>query len=359
MSNYMRSTIVSPLVPYSFTGAKASYSAANDGATAQLGFRFNAVTTSPITHVAWYQDVTGTMTGITYIAEIQTDSGGGIPSGTVLGAGTGATAYRTSDGWSAEIALGTNTGTLTTGVTSYWLVIRDGGGTNPTGSNNAKLQTWGGCLAFGQVRKFNGTNWTANVLGRDGVFYCLHADGKVTGYPITSTFAVTALGSVAGKMYGTSGYGFKMQFAQNQTIDAVSFRMVLSGSPGDITMVLADAAGTTIESVTVDEDLFIDDDRNLITFAAPHVMPGGTDFYVVFSCTGNSSNYYTPYTVGVNSTYISQIAGSMRFLTGDSASPTAMTVETAEIPVAVGVLSFNGPAGGTTGKLASFNAGFN
>lgn len=202
------STVIAPawLTNDIWQGAAISAQHTIDAASEQIGMCFVPDEDMTITDAAMYFNITGSMTGVTAIFEFQTDymSSNTVryPSGTVVGGATSAFALPTSSGWCSLQTFGTAV-SLTKG-TPYWLVLRDGGGTAPTGSNYYSSVRTGGASSKsdGQaVRHHNGTNWTTTTLVYTSMFYYLKTStGVWIGRPITqmntSHGEVSAYGTV-------------------------------------------------------------------------------------------------------------------------------------------------------------------
>jgi hypothetical protein len=332
----------------SYQSTNGRLNAANEA----VGFKFWPTSTSPITHVCFWCDISGTMTGITYAARIETNSGD-APSGSVLGAATAAIAAPAADGWVAETALGTATGNLTLN-TPYWLIIADGGGTAPDTSNYTVFGLNNSPASFGgRARHHNGTNWTTTTAGSgDGIMYVKHQDGTYDGI-VTATGTGTK--SAAATISGTTRMGMRGQFAQAQKISTFACKLDKATSPSDldITLYIGD---TLTETVTRAAAEIIANQWVSVVFSEV-TIPAATYFYVMLhqnSDGGDGSNNYSVYA----STFVTSTSSLWKLVYGTSETPSSLTVSTTEWPTAfVGGNGLSG-AGGAV-PAAGFNTGFN
>jgi len=352
-----------PLGPHFCAGAGCggitvnSYQSTNgrlNAANEAVAFKFWPTTTSPITHVAFWCNITGTMTGITYKARIETNSSD-APSGTVLGAETAGIAAPAADGWVAETALGTATGNLTLN-TPYWLVIADGGGTAPDTSNYTYFEYNNTPMYFGgRARHHNGTNWTTTTAGSgDGIFYVKHQSGAYGG--ITTSSGAGATKSAAASIYGTTRMGLRGQFPQAQKVSTFSVKLDKAATPADLEFSLY-SGDTLVETVTRDDVEIIANTWNSVIFTET-TIPANTYFYVLMhqaSDGGDGSNLYQVYA----STFVAATDTLWRLVYGTSTTPSSLTVSTTEwCEGVVGGSSITGAGGGAV-PAAGFNPGFN
>jgi len=278
-------------------------------------------------------DIGGSTTGIKLKIEFQTDSAD-TPSGSLLGTASAAFSAPAAAGWTGLQNLGSNTGTLTMNV-PVWLVLIDGGGTAPTGTNFIQLLNLGtgGQLDGGESRKFNGTNWTSvSAVLTDPVFVCHDVAGHYIGYPVTSDG-----GSVSARhIFSTNRTGIRFKLGVGGSIYGVTVDLVKVAAPASLDFTLY-AGATSLGAVTVAAASILNTQHMVFYFAAPVVVPGGTDLYLILHQTadgGDSSNYYAPLTfMAPNATYLTAFAnGDFTQVYGTNTNPTLLTVDTSEYP---------------------------
>ena len=295
----------------------------------------------------------GSTTGITLKMRFETDSAD-VPSGSVLGAASAAFAAPASAGWTGLQTLGANTGALTMNV-PVWLVLVDGGGTVPTGTNYIQLLDLGtgGQLDGGSSRAYNGSNWTtvsADLI--DPVFVCHDTAGRYIGYPVTSNG-----GSVSARqVFSTNRTGIRFKLGVGAQIYGMTDNLVVTGSPTSLDYTLY-AGSTALGTVTVAAASILSTQHQAFYFSSPVAAPGGVDLYLIRHQTGNGgdgSNYYAPLTfMKPNVIYLSAFAnGDFAQVYGTNTDPTLLTVDTSEYPQYVAPLLSN-----PTSSLVNSGAG--
>ncbi len=296
-----------------------------DGPNDRLGYKFYAPTASPVASVAINLSVTGSTTGITLVAAIQADSSD-APSGTDLGTATAATAAPAAAGyWTA--ALVADTGALTVGA-PYWLVLRDGGGTNPTGSNLVQARSLGAVHYAGEkIRAYNGSDWTTiSSAAVAGLITLTFADGTSVGHIVTA--ARTNSGQT--DIFGTNRQGFKFTYGANVTPHGVMFRLTKTGSPSALVCEVYEDSTLRCTGTLAAADIATDTNQALFfstraEVAAASVM---TISFKQAADGGDNSNDYDLLGYPISATYIASMLPTGERSVSGTANPPVTTLDT-------------------------------
>lgn len=332
-------------------------------ATQRVGIKFYADQTLSFTGVDANLLVTGTSTGITITAHIETD-GGNVPSGTVVGAATAAFACPAASGQTGIKNFAT-AASLTAGQ-PYWLVLQDGGGTAPTTSNFWQARastvnnlTWCG----GVLRQFNGTNWTTvTANNQDGLFILQDSLGGFHGQTTTAASAASAQTAI----FGTNYQGIVRKFPVPTLIYGVRSQIRLTGvAPGALECVLTQDGGTSLAtSGPLASGSFSTNSPVIFPFngGAGQLVPANVNIYALLHQVGSVGAAGTSYVCQSsfpNTTYISAVENSDEVfvkgtLASNNADPSGLTRITTEIPfmeflIADPFTDFIPPAGGVGG----------
>ena len=150
-----------------------------DADTEKLAYKYFPATTSPITDIDLYLAPTGSVTGVNFQIQVETD-GADIPSGTVLGSATPEFAGPAAGGFIGLKTLAVNTGNLTLNQ-PVWINLFRSSGTSLDASNYIRMARLYGYPVFSmneKVRHYNGTNWTTTTVTSAPIFLIIkHADG--------------------------------------------------------------------------------------------------------------------------------------------------------------------------------------
>lgn len=302
--------------------------------TEKIAFKFYATSTQAITDIDFKMAKTGTVTGINFKMEIQTDNAD-KPSGTVLGGATAEFAgVATTGNWTGLKALTSNTGSLTIG-TPYWLVLYYSSGTSPDASNyiyiyRSSTSSYGG----GKLRNFNGTDWTT-VTALTGVGYAVYklADGSYVGLG-----ASAAGGAASGltKVFSTNRQGLQMKFAVPVEIQGVYYRVAKAGTPSTLDFDVY-SGSTLLYSQTVQAADITSITDTICLFASPVFIPAGVNCYIILHQTSNGGTTGNDYDVRVTSAQAAAylptlIPSTWALVSGTNTDPTQLSVSTTLAP---------------------------
>jgi hypothetical protein len=326
--------VVGPYSGLSFNAV--SWGAAGDmnSCSERLGFKFTAPTTSPVSDVDWYMDVTGTVTGVNFNIRIETDSGD-APSGTVLGTATANFTGLAADGWTGLKALGTNTGNLTIG-TPYWIVVSCASGTLDA-SNYVRTFYFDADIGE-KIRHHNGTNWTttAALAGESAVVVVKHADTTFSGTAVTSTAAVNASDAAVGatQIYSTNKQGLRVKFGSQVKLLGAIAAFNEPGTPGSLTLRVYEGSTEKASSPAYGEPQIYAGEPHVVMLSSPVLLAADTFIYVIFEQSGvSSSNTYDIQGGTFNSSYRdAALPTNVDFVWGSGADPTAYTVTNNFVP---------------------------
>ena len=325
-----------------------------DASTEQLAFKYLATTTSPITDIDFYMDITGTVTGINFVVEVQTSSSD-APSGTVLGSASTAFSGLAADGWTGLKTLASNTGNLTFG-TFYWIVVRVSSG-SPDGSNYIQV-LYGNNVRTDlglKVRHYNGTDWTTTtaVFGI-GSFVVKHADGTYSGFG-SGDSGINASSS-ATDIYNTNKQGLKIKFGSPVKILGVRTILNIDGSPGTLTIRVYEGSTEKYSSPGYSAASMQDDTFSTFLFSSPVLLAADTNLYIIFEQSGvSNSNVYSLDGLDYVSTYKTTIMPTnWDFVYGSGSDPTTFTAETDWGPAID--LIIEDPASDLSGKSVWFDS---
>ena len=338
-----------------------------DADTEKLAYKYFPATTSPITDIDLYLAPTGSVTGVNFQIQVETD-GADIPSGTVLGSATPEFAGPAAGGFIGLKTLAVNTGNLTLNQ-PVWINLFRSSGVSLDVSNYIRMARLYGYPVFSmneKVRHYNGTNWTTTTVTSAPIFLIIkHADGTHVGVPIKAS---PAIATNASHIFGTNRQGLKMKFGSKVILRGIQTIISKSGTPNTLEIEVYENS-TLKYSGTVPEANILSGAACPMFFTSPILLASNTDIYIVLSQTGDggsSSNYYRVSVYDIESAYIEAIyPPNVRFIYGTGDNPTTHTIETTEIVLITPI--FDDPAidldeGASGGGLLthpSMSGGFN
>lgn len=329
-----------------------------DANNEKLGYAFVAGTTSAVTDVDLYLDISGDITDTNLAIQIETDSSGS-PSGSVLGAATSAFAGIAADGYIGLQTLGTNTGALTIG-TVYWIVIYYSSGDDLDATDKFGTKDTGFTHDYNaeKIRHHNGTNWTTTAANQfPGWFILKHSDASYSGYPRNGNSSTSGYTDI----YDTNKQGLKIKFGSQVKIEGVTVYMGKSGTPGNMTVKVYEGSVEKYSSVARNGTYLAGNNQWSFQFTSSILLSADTDIYVIFEQDGASdANDFDCITNPINSTYVSAVLpDDYRFVYGSGSDPTAFNVVTDKVPdirlvVTDPAVDFDQEAVGGAGGGASF-----
>lgn len=302
-----------------------------DGTTKRLAYKFFARAGDPITHVDFYLSQTGSPTGVTLTAEIQTDASG-VPSDTLVGTATAAFAP-TGNSYQGAQALGSQAD-LTVN-TPYWLVVRVAGATllDATNFYQARQCGVGADANRERIRAYNGTNWTtvAEFAG-PGLFVVMNtAAGHYQGFPIL----LAPANSAATDIFGNNRQAVRYKIGAPTTFDGIAIQMAKQGSPSNLEVLVYEGS-TLLHTQAMDSTPFETNQEQVCHFDPPVEVAADTNIYFVFRQAadgGNDTNDYDVRVTTVQSDYVGVfLPPDVRFLSGTGDDPTAYTVDNSQVP---------------------------
>ena len=303
-----------------------------DADTEKLAVKYFPATTSPITDIDLYLAPTGSVTGVNFKIQVETN-GADIPSDTVLGAATPEFAGPGAGGFTGLKTLATNSGNLTIN-TPVWIVLFRSSGASLDLSNFIRLIRVGVAMEYPRVRHYNGTKWTTTpVTTYSPCLVIKHADGTYVGMPINSNPTYPANG---GYIYGTNRNGIKLKFGSKVFLRGIQVVLYTLGTPNNL--VVSVFEGSTLKySETILQTERASAVGSPIYFTSPILLASNTDIYIILkqeSDGGNSSNYYRSYIYDIASAdYIECLCSSnLRFVYGIGDDLTLYNIETTEVP---------------------------
>jgi len=306
-----------------------------DADTEKLAYKYFPATTSPITDIDVYLTPTGTITGVNFQIQVETNSSD-TPSGTVLGSATPAFAGPAAGGFIGLKTLTVNTGNLTINQ-PVWVSLFRSSGASLDASNYIRMARLYGYPIFSmneKVRHYNGTNWTTTSATNYPIFLIIkHADETHVGLPIksSSTAPTNAI-----NIYGTNRQGLKMKFGSKVILRGIQTIISKSGTPNTLEIEVYENS-TLKYSGTVPEANILSGAACPMFFTSPILLASNTDIYIVLSQTGDggsSSNYYRVSVYDIVSAYIETIySPDTRFIYGTGDNPTTHTIETTEVAI--------------------------
>lgn len=223
-------------VPVDTSGSIATYDGIK-AAAHRLAIKFRAPDAISIASVALRLAGAGTTTGITYTVEIQGDSSD-APDGTPLGTASAAQAAPAggTQRWIDFLSLGSATGNLTQGA-PYWIVLKDGGGTTPTGSNYVSIQATGGVntkdSALAEKGRKYESDWTSVAVSINLFMYVLK-DTNGHLYPGAVQNSSSNSSSTVADVYGVNREGIRVCFGSLTTVYGFSLAVGKSNSPAQL-----------------------------------------------------------------------------------------------------------------------------
>lgn len=322
-------------------GANSATSMVIDADNDRVAYKYIPTTTSPISGVAAYWDVTGDLSTTNFIIQIETDNND-APSGTVLGGTnckTNAFAGLAADGWTGKKDFIATSGDLTVG-TPVWIVFYRSSGDSMSGSHAIQFvrATNTASSSFSLLQKYKlstdaGSTWTGATEVTCAVpIVTYHADGNYR------------CGTATSGTGGSSGYtdiyndgtehrqGLKFKTGAQVKIVGVHLTVTCDGTPTALTCSVYE--GSTLKDSGTIAASSASGDR-VIWLASPVMLAADTDCYVIFSqANGNDANDYDLQCVKIDNTYITAVLPTnWRFVYGSGTNPTAYTVVTDRIPV--------------------------
>ncbi|MGQ0636453.1 MAG: hypothetical protein ACT4QC_17715 [Planctomycetaceae bacterium] len=306
-----------------------------DSTTKKFGCKFYPTKSTAITHINPNVFKAGTVTGINFTAQIETDSGG-APSGSVLGAATAAWAGPSANGFVGDKALGSNTGTLTVGA-PYWLTVQRDSGT-PDASNYIAPGVLSTTPSRGfndcGVRGFNGTDWTTVSL-TVGHPACVFKDSD----GVYSGCAITGVGNhgSATDIFSTNRQALKTRFGCQRTILGVRGEFTKSGSPGGLTIRCYQGATEKGSMGTLAAaDVISNDGATTILLATPATVDPDQDVYLVLGQASDGGSDSADYDVRGSTLQsgfdTAALPSNWRYCYGSGNDPTAFTVDANFLP---------------------------
>jgi hypothetical protein len=148
---------------------------------------------------------------------------------------------------------------------------------------------------------YNGS-WSNDYTGHYNPIYSLiYSNGNKQGMPyMQRDNTLNIFGN--NKIYQS----FKVS-GSDKTVINVAVSMVKTGNPGPLTVRLETSAGSLVEQGTIPSTAFVTDNRNplwgIYTFTTPRTLVLNTSYRVIFSTTGDSSNYYSTWVVQTGNSY--------------------------------------------------------
>ena len=303
-----------------------------DADTEKLAVKYYPATTSPITDIDLYLTPTGTVTGVNFKIQVETN-GADIPSDTVLGAATPEFAGPSAGAFIGLKTLATNSGNLTIN-TPVWIVLLRSSGASLDASNYIRMARMGTSMEYPRARHYNGTNWTTtSVTVYSACLVIKHADGTYVGMPINANSVNPTNG---GTIYGTNRNGIKIKFGSKVFLRGIQVFLYRLGTPNSL--VVSVFEGSTLKySETILQTSILSSIGIPIYFTSPVLLASNTDIYIILkqeSDGGSSSNYYRSFVYDIASAnYIECLCSpNLRFIYGTGDDPTLYNIETTEIP---------------------------
>lgn len=315
-------------------GAGAAYRI--DSATEKFACKFYVSGTSPITDVNLYLIKAGTVTGMNFTTQIQSDSSD-APSGSVLGAATSNWTGPAANGFQGNKTLGSNTGALACN-TPYWIVVTYVSGGPPDGSNyieaSSPIATASRAINDTKIRSHDGTNWTnVSASAVVGGFVLTHSDGSMTG---VSTMSATGNNGSATDIFSTNGQGIKGEVGSAGTPIGAKFQITKSGSPSALELTLYEGSTQKAIGTLAAADVITNVDWIVIIFDTPAQIAAGATWYMVLrqaSSGGTDANDYDLRGATVGAGLLAALLPTdAAMIRGSGSDPTAMTVDTAFMP---------------------------
>lgn len=300
-------------------------------ANEKMAFQFTVPRAMTITDVDFYCDITGSMTGILLKAHIETDNSG-VPSGVTVGTGTGTVAAPVADGFFGLTAMGASVNLSMN--TQYWLVIEDGGGTAPTGSNFITALNLGGTngrLNNGIGRKYNGSDWTTvSSVSGDGDFVLKNSNGNFFGQPFSASGSNSAT-----SIHGTTRYGIKYKVGGKALIAGAMVNIgAKTGTPTGAFEVSFYADSTLIETISIPVSETYNARKLLVYLTTPYQTNSSTNYYVYVhqaGDAGSSSNRWLITRLVIEAAYSTAVIPTgWDTRSGTTADPTGWTPLTTE-----------------------------
>ena len=317
------------------------------GTTEKIGAKFYAKDTQAFTSVGLYLGVSGTLTGINWKYDVETDNAD-QPSGTLAGTAT------------AEFTLsatGLTLQSISTGAlslnTPYWIVMYYSSGTAPTGSNYVSLYGSSAEVSGGRCRHYNGSDWTTTTpYTRDPDFIAQLTDGTYFGLASTGLFGQSAHTAI----YGTNRQGVRWKYGGSHVVDSVGIYMTVGGTPNPLEISLY-AGDTLQETLVIPAASIVTLTTNRYRFVSAHTIPANTYAYIILhqqSDGGNTGNFYKTEANTVNATYSPYTAmNSFASVYGTSVTPSGLTVSYGETPAVFYPITTNATTGLISGSQTS------
>lgn len=291
----------------------------------EVAIQYYPTTTSPITHVDLYLDVSGTVSDTNFDIRVESDSGG-APSGSVLGAACSKFAGPAADGWIGAKALATNTGNLTIG-TPVWICLRRVDGGDLSGTDKVQLYRIGNNPSLVIFRHFNGADWTTtSPLNSTPLMVLTHADSTLDGG--VGILATTAGSSGYTDIFGNNRQAVKITTAAKITFDGVAVSLLQAGSPSDLTLTIYKGSTAQYGPFTITDI----NGRNYLS--AVVTLDADADYYFVYKQAadgGDDSNDYDMQNYDTTADFL-PVSGFSQMYYGTGDDPTAYTAVTDQIP---------------------------
>lgn len=338
-----------PLCPQwmsqNMTGFVAPTAMNLDASNEKLGIKYYPSTTSPITGIDMVFLIIGAPGS--FRIGVFSDSSDVPNDAGQLGGYSGTFAAPAASGsWIGIQTLASNTGNLTIN-TPVWIVIQYVSGTLDTSNyiQTARANSGYSAMAINNrelFRHHNGTNWTTttSVIGQP----CLiikHADGSYVGFPLTigGALARTAQNDIYVNTGVTQTQGVRFKAGSQIKVMGVRYLLTKTGTPNGLTWTVYEGDISKYSQTEIAANV-ISGRHAICWFASPVLLAADTNLFILATQTGTSdSNDYDLQTWIFVSTYLEAVAESdFRFVYGNGATPSALTVSTTELPFCVPII---------------------
>jgi hypothetical protein len=341
-----------PLAPFGANGLVAPTTPTGmylQAATDKLGLKFYSKSTAPIDYCDIYFTVTGSGSGVTQKCQIEADGTNAPNDASVLGSAS--EAFAMTAGWSGPQSLAADTGALTLGA-PYWLVIIDGGGTPPSGSYYPTARTCTNGSGGGAIRRYT-TSWGAGT-GGDPVFILHHTDGTLEGLPYSGALTSSL------SLYGTAAAGIRFQVGAQATLQSITVRTSITGTPDgafDVDLMVGGSA-TPVATISIPLASVVNNITTTFPLPAPQTLTAGTPYYLVAHqhSGGTNAKCYGLQSVPINATYAAAtgMGTAFSYVSGTVGDPANLTVSNTYMPIlAPNIWSIAADLTGTGGVCAA------
>jgi hypothetical protein len=307
-----------------------------DATNKKIGYKFYAQQALGVSAMDICLTVLGSTAGITLVARIETDNAD-APSGDLVdalyttaafarpAAGTSWTGLQSFGGSAPALALNT----------PYWLVLQNGGGTAPSGTDSVQARGVQSLYSFGgRLRQHNGTNWTTTgVLDRECQIVLQFSDSSYFGDPVTAAPAASGLT----KVFATNKQGLKWRSKVPLILRGVRVQLAKSTTPDSLLITAYAGSTPKTPTITIPPASILGNLPYSFWFSSGISLPSDTDLYIILSAAtggGDSSNCWNIWTEAFQSGYGGALfPTAFHAVSGTSADPTALTPLTTAIPM--------------------------